>query len=189
MGVPTPTRTRERSNTHKSYNTYYDRALSGKGVYANTSSAYEIPSAYPERSVRKTPAPSQGKKTQTKTGRVTVRAFAFIVVLVALCCSVIYRQTVILENNQEIKKLQKEYAAVLASNQAMQAKIDMWLETGEVEKYAKEELGMIKPQTNQTFYIDMHLEDMSGEGSVSASAASAVSGIQGSLVNAFRVLK
>ncbi len=191
--MPTSTKTREKSNTYKSHNLSYSRAMSDRRLYANTSSAYEIPTAYPERKDR--PVDSRnvnGRKRKTASFSLNRPAFAvfmFVATLVVLCCCVIYRQTVILESNQEIKKLEKEYAAILATNQAMQAEIDMWLEMGEVERYAREELGMIKPETSQIFYIDMKMEDMSGKGSVSESAANAAYGIQGSLVNAFRVLK
>lgn len=192
--MPASTKSREKSNTYKNQSAYYVRAANDKRLYANESSAYEMPLTYPEKRVRPSGPVTvekrrRGVSSKANTNKNVARVFAFVAALAALCFVVIYRQTVILESNQEIKRLEKEYAALLSSNQAMQSKIDIWLEMGEVEKYAKEELGMIKPETNQIFYIDMDMEDMSGEGSVSSSAASAVSGIQGTLVNAFRVLK
>ncbi len=192
-GVPATTKSREKTNTYRNQSTYYGRAADDKRLYANASSAYDMPLTYPERRARpsKSSAIERNRKSSPYKARVNKnasRVFVFVAFLAALCFFVIYRQTVILESNQEIKRLEKEYTALLSSNQAMQSEIDMWLEMGEVEKYAREELGMIKPETNQIFYIDMDMEDISGEGSVSSSAANAVSGIQGSLVNAFRVL-
>ena len=56
-------------------------------------------------------------------------------------------------------------------------------------KYAKENLGMMKPQSYQIFYIDMNMGDESGEGTISKTSSGALTGVSGTLVNAFRVLK
>lgn len=190
--MPASTKYREQSNTYKSYDAYYNRAYAERKQYMNTSTAYDIPASYPDRvRTAKQPTGVKRKKSTAKPAvnykfvRVCLLAAAFVM----LCFTIIYRQTVILESNQEIKKLEKEYSALLATNQAMQSKIDMSLEMGEVEKYAREELGMMKPETGQIFYVDMQMEDAGGKGNVSESGMTALSGIQGTLVNAFRVLK
>lgn len=194
--MPTYTRDRERNYTRTSYNLYNSSSYSRK-YYSNTSTAYEIPMTYPERV--KTPAnrPVQKPKSRTaqekratssKTG--IIRVCTVLMLAFVLCCAVVYRYAVILECNQEIKALEKQYETILSENQVMQGKIDRSLEVGEIEKVAREELGMMKPEAYQIFYIDMDMQDMGSAGSASSNQNSgALVGIPGTLVNAFRVLK
>lgn len=188
--MPTSTKYRENANSSRMHS-IYGRTYSDGKQYANISTAYEFPTVYPGRNKTKTtvqkPIKAEPDKSALSRGVATVLMFS--IVLVALCFAVIYRQTVILEANQEIKALEKQYNEIVSSNQVMQAKIDLSFKKGEVEQYAREELGMVIPEAGQIFYIDMEMNDTGGEGSISDSAMNAVSGIQGTLVNAFRVLK
>lgn len=164
--------------------------LSGR-LYSNTSTAYEIPTAYPKREVK--PKPTAAVRRSTTVGNKSARSMARVAltafVIFALCCTVIYRYAVILESNQKIIELEKKLTAAAADNQAMRASIDRRLEMGEIEKYAKEELGMMKPENYQIFYIDMNMEDSGSRGSAANETVGALSGAPGALVNAFRVLK
>ena len=67
--------------------------------------------------------------------------------------------------------------------------IDKQLEMGEIEKYAREELGMMKAESYQKFYIDMNMPDEGTAVKSENRAQNAVSGVPGTLMNAFRVLK
>lgn len=195
--MPTYTSDRERSYTYGSRNMYDSRAYSGKRLYSNTSTAYEIPMTYPERVRVPSGRPVQTPKVEPSKEKTTnyakqglIKVCSFVLLMVVLCCTVIYRYAVILESNQEIKALEKEYEAIMSANQVMQGKIDRYLEMGEIEKIAREELGMMKPEAYQIFYIDMEMQDMGSAGSASANqAGGALVGIPGTLVNAFRVLK
>ena len=189
--MPASTKYRE-TTTYKSYNdTYYSRVYTDRKQYMNTSTAYDIPTAYPQRKTTHKPA-SKTKQKTSASKRIDARyikIYMIAAVVVVLCFTMIYRQSVILESNQNIKALEKEYTSLVAANQAMKSKIDTSLEMGEIEKFAREELGMMKPETGQIFYVDMNMEDTGSSGSVSDSGMISVSGIQGALVNAFRVLK
>ncbi|MEE1048956.1 MAG: septum formation initiator family protein [Clostridia bacterium] len=189
--MPASTKYRESTNTYKSYDTYYNRIYTDRKQYLNTSTAYDIPTAYPERKNVRKPAAKTAKRTASskRMDARYMKVYMIAAVFVILCFTMIYRQTVILESNQQIKALEKEYSALVAANQAMQSKIDTSLEMGEIEKFAREELGMMKPETGQVFYVDMNMEDTGSLGSVTESGMTAISGIQGTLVNAFRVLK
>ncbi len=195
--MPTYTSNRERNYTYGSRNIYEDRVYSSRKLYSNISTAYEIPMTYPERVKTPSSRPVQTPKVQPskeKTANYTkqglIRVCSMVMLLVVLCCTVIYRYAIILENNQEIKALEKEYEAIISENQVMQGKIDRYLEMGEVEKIAREELGMMKPESYQIFYIDMDMQDMGSAGSTSSGGTrGALTGIPGTLVNAFRVLK
>ena len=192
--MPTPTRYRNNTNAYGTHNTYNRSSYSRGDMYSRTSTAYDMPGYYPERSKREVPAQKKAaelrkKKTKLVISRDARRIFAAVGVLFILCIGVLYRYASILGSNQKIKDLEKQYNSIVSSNQAMQFKIDKQLEMGEIEKYAREELGMMKAESYQKFYIDMNMPD---EGTVVGSgnrAQSAVTGVPGTLMNAFRVLK
>ena len=157
---------KDRNALYGSRNTY-GGAYSG-GLYVNSSAAYDIPAAYPERTAEpKQPTKRQGAAQtrsvgKTQSGFVRIMLIALGVLLISF--TIIYRQSVILESNQRIKELEKELAALNSANQSMQTGIDMEIEMGEVEKRAREELGMMKPESNQMFYIDMNMPDSGSKG-------------------------
>ena len=111
-----------------------------------------------------------------------------VAIVFVLCCTIIYRYASILESNQKINALEKQYIDVLAANQALQTKIDRGLEMGEIEEYARKELGMMKPESAQMFYVDMKLSD-DGVTTQVGDGNNMITGTPGALVNAFRVLK
>lgn len=193
--MPTSTKYREKSNTYGTHNLYDSRTYSGRRQYQNTSSAYDYPPFYPERMVpaqtkpkAAAPARERAAKADARVRAGAIRACAVAVLAFILCFSVIYRYSIILESNQEIKALEKQYEGILSENQILQGKIDRYLEMGEVEKIAREELGMMKPETYQIFYIDMQMDDLGGTGSTaSKEGVGAIAGTPGALVNAFRV--
>ena len=74
--------------------------------------------------------------------------------MVILC-----RYVSILNGNRTISESEKQYSEVMSQNQAMQVKIDGKLEKGEIEKTAREELGMMAPENYQVFYIQMDMQD------------------------------
>ncbi len=82
-----------------------------------------------------------------------------IAVLFLMCISMIYRQTAIFGMNQEIDKLNSEYNGILVTNESIQSSIDKSVELGNLESVAKNELGMIAPDSSQVFYIDMGNRD------------------------------
>lgn len=192
--MPTPTRYRNKTNTYSARNTYSRTSYDRGRVYSGASTAYDMPGYYPD--VRKTenvqkkkPAEVQKKKTKLVLTRDVRQVITAVSVLFLLCIGVLCRYATILSSNRRINDLEKQYNTIISSNQAMQAKIDKQLEMGEIEKYAREELGMMKAESYQKFYIDMNMPD---EGTIVKSgsrAQNAVSGVPGTLMNAFRVLK
>lgn len=194
-----PTQTTQRRNpTHQnrsyaSYSNYYQARQS-------TARAYDYPMTYPDRTVPVRPHPQQkpqDKKTPavTKTKPVlkaNILSIAFrIMLVVALCMTVLYRYASILESSTQIDALTAEITAIEAKNQALQAKIDRSLELGALEEYATSHLGMIRPDGSQMFYIDMQLSDatLNPQEDINADTNNALKGTPGALVHAFRVLK
>lgn len=172
--------------------------------------AYEYPAVYPEHKTRpaaparprprtgeRKPKTAQVRKGKAKTAvrsadRVNMfRIFMKIGGVFLLCFLMIYRYAVILETNDEIKKLSEECAAIEAANQSIQSKIDRGLELGALEEYATTQLGMIRPDSSQIFYIDMRLGDTAQTAGNEGEEAEnhALQGTPGALVHAIQVLK
>ena len=184
--MPTDYKYEKRTSTYKPYN--------DARTYGNISSAPKLPYTYPNANPKKVSRPpaKQTVDIQDIIIRNKKSVFKLIVglaVLMLLCLTMVFRFSVILTQNQNIKELEKDYNDLLASNQAMQAQIDKQLEIDEIEKYAKENLGMMKAQSYQTYYVNMQMEDSGSVGTIGKGQPNTVVGIPGTLMNAFRVLK
>lgn len=172
----------------------YDRTY----AYSNTSTAPDFPPLYPEI---KRPAKKTSSRSETRTHkrkgivikdkRSLIKAAVAFGVFFVLCLTVIYRYSIILTCNQQIKDLEKQCDEIISANQVTQSKIDRQLQADEIEKYAEKNLGMMKPETSQIFYVDIRMQDSGiGEKTLKdTETQSAVSGTPGMLINAFRVLK
>lgn len=82
-----------------------------------------------------------------------------VAIMFILGAILIYRQTAIFSRNQEIDKLNTEYNNILVTNEEIQSNINKSVELGNLESVAKNELGMISPDSSQVFYIDMGNRD------------------------------
>jgi len=193
--MPATTRYRENTNTYISRDLYDSKLYNERRQYVNTSTAYDFPTTYPTRTMpKRTVVPDRQQKTEVKARPKTNLKLGKIlflgIILMALCFTVIYRYSVILESNQEIDALEKQYEGILSDNQVMQAKIDRYFEMGEVEKIAGKELGMMKPEANQIFYIDMKMEDSGfATGKTADDTAKGITGTPGALINAFKIYR
>ncbi len=134
--------------------------------------------------------PKQEAKTAPKKKLQTRVVFGWLALGMALCFLMLYRYAGIVESNARVEELKAEIMAIEAKNQALQAKIDRGLELGVLEAYATGQLGMIRPDGSQVFYIDMQLGDAFPEQKEeSHNGSSALQGAPGALVHAIRVLK
>lgn len=95
-----------------------------------------------------------GKRAKARVYHIIGVAIIFL-----MCVFMIYRQTAIFGMNQEIDKLKSEYNGILVTNEGIQASIDKAVELGNLESMAKNELGMVDPDSSQVFYIDMGNRD------------------------------
>lgn len=187
-----PTNTAYRNRVSSDIYRQYDNYAQAR---QNTARAYDFPATYPGRTAPLRPRPQATPQPKT-TAKVTLKAnilriFLRIVLVAALCMTVLYRYAVILESSDQIENLKTEITAIEATNQSLQAKIDRGLELGTLEEYATGQLGMIRPDGSQIFYIDMQLADAtySQQGASDEKATNVLQGTPGALVHAFRVLK
>lgn len=155
--------------------------------------AYDFPMpTHPRPQAKPKPAvkPKQEAKAVPQKKVRTRVAFGWMVLGVAMCFLMLYRYAGIVESNARLDALKAEVAAIEARNQALKAKIDRGLELGVLEEYATEQLGMIRPDGSQVFYIDMQLGDATQEQKEESHTGShAIQGTPGALVHAIQVLK
>lgn len=85
------------------------------------------------------------------------------IVMVAMCFlmafAVVDGYVKINEANNEISSLANEYNDIVASNQALQVKIDKAVDLKELQTLAGEKFGMMRPERYQMFYVDLEMED------------------------------
>ena len=179
----TPRNSRRRSTSRSS------RAVGSSRTRALTSSGAATREAV-DRSARpsKTLAEYKREKATAKKTRKSRAVFMGKVFFVfVLACILVYRHTSLLEINQEIGDLQSQYADINTENEAIQSNIDQMIELGNLEDYAINNLGMVKPDSSQIFYVDMNMTDRTvtsrsdaqqsqSGGGTNADAASANSG-------------
>ena len=84
-----------------------------------------------------------------------------VVVAFAMAFAIVNGYVAINEANNEISSLKAEYNNIVASNQAIQVKIDKAVDLKELQTVAGEKYGMIRPERYQMFYIDLEMKDFS----------------------------
>jgi cell division protein FtsB len=126
----------------------------------------------------------------TKPKRVSaLRVAMYVVLVMGMCMLMLYRYAAILESAETIEVLSQQVSDLEATNQALKAKIDRGLELGVLEAYATGQLGMIRPDSSQMFYVDMQLSDAAQRAEQEGQQKNNVlQGTPGALVNAIRVL-
>lgn len=174
-------RRRSSSRSSRAVGSSRTRALSSSG--AATRAAAER-NARPSKTLAEYKREKAAAKKTRKSRAVFMGKVFFVFVL---ACILVYRHTSLLEINQEIGDLQSQYADINTENEAIQSNIDQMIELGNLEDYAINNLGMVKPDSSQIFYVDMNMTDRTvtsrsdaqqsqSGGGTNADAASANSG-------------
>lgn len=137
-----------------SVNGYYAPSYSPEREYVRRDKVDYLP-----RKVQKKRLTAVEKLANKKKAKSRILIVLGIVALCLMCIILIYRQTAIFGMNQEINKLNSEYNAAIVTNEGVQASIDRSVELGNLETVAKNELGMVEPDSSHVFYIDMGAKD------------------------------
>ena len=171
----------EYRNTYQNRTSYTDNREINRGygrninvssarAYTDYRSTYtEVPKEYqaPARPVQPENRPVHTRRVLTREqreeNRQKVRArmkmmgvIAFVFLLGAI---LIYRHTAIFGKNIEIDALNNELNGIIVTNEGIQSNIDRSIELGNLESIAKNQLGMINPDSSQIFYVDMGTMD------------------------------
>ncbi len=147
--------------------------------------AWPRPTAVPKKQEVQQPALPVGSTVKKKQ---LLRGFCRIGGVFLMCMLMLYRYAVILESNDRIAQLNQTYAALEADNQAIQTKLEKGLELGALEEYATGQLGMIRPDSSQVFYVDVKMENTT-QGAEENNENRVLQGTPGALVHAIQVLK
>lgn len=63
------------------------------------------------------------------------------------------------EANSKVAQLKGEYNDVVATNQALQVKIDKTIDLRQLQTVAGEKFGMVSPERYQMFYVNLEMND------------------------------
>jgi len=88
-------------------------------------------------------------KKKTKTSPIGVILFVFSMALI-----LVYRYNVINEKNLESQRLAADLTKIESALVTSQIEVEQNTDLNQIEAYAKQKLGMQKPDKNQTIYID-----------------------------------
>lgn len=119
---------------------------------------------YEETPKERKPRKAAVKKTEVKVekkinNKSKVRLVASIITVFSMLMVITYRYNLINEKNLEVQSLKKEYKRVAAEVSLAQIELEQHLNLSMVENYAKQKLGMQKPEKNQIIYVDTRQEE------------------------------
>lgn len=167
----------------------------------NTSSAYKFDYNYLDQQIknkRNAEMEARNKKkeivmSQKQSREKRIKAFAMVVALFVLSFIVINRYVEINEARNAMNQLRNEYNSIVATNQALQAKIDKAVDLKKLQTMASEKFGMVRPERYQMFYIDMQQDDKA-ENVADKKAGDerekiAVQGVPGTLISNMKMFK
>lgn len=99
------------------------------------------------------------KKKVQKTQKVKRKVFLGVVSF-GVALTIVYRYAMINNMNMENIKLKKDLAELNNSNAQLQLLAEQSVNLSHVEQYAKENLGLQKPQNYQIEYINVNKQDL-----------------------------
>ena len=103
--------------------------------------------------------PKQEVKTSKEQKRKHRKATLLVLAIFALLLTISYRNTQINEKFNEMQKLKTELASLQKENEQLQVSIENSLNLSNIEKQAKEKLGMQKLTNKQTVYVSLPKKD------------------------------
>lgn len=126
-----------------------------------------IKKKYPKKSTaRKTNKNTKNVKKDNKNVNIKKqqkakknKAILFVVIGFALLFTMSYRNALISQDYSKIKSLEKKLSAVQKENEQLEVNIETSMNLKNIEKSAKDMLGMQKMADVQTVYVDLPRED------------------------------
>lgn len=108
----------------------------------------------PKRVVKQRKNVVKQAKPKQISNKAKVSTILWILSMFALLMILIYRFNIINEKNLQVQSLKKELLATQASVANAQVEVEQSIDLNKIEAYAKQQLGMQKPDKNQMIYID-----------------------------------
>ncbi|MEG0072903.1 MAG: hypothetical protein RR922_00980 [Clostridia bacterium] len=122
---------------------------------ANKSEKVEIPVLRSKQSEKKQVA----KITDQPTSGTQIRLFLAAFFLFVIIMGITYRYSLINSKNLELQSLKSEYKKILSDVNIANLEVESKYNVALVEDYAKQKLGMQKPEKSQIIYIDTRKKD------------------------------
>lgn len=135
----------------KSYGDFYDGSAARK---------LERKESLPKKTRKLEQNRKYGKNKLKSNSKTKSKAKQNAKVVMCILCSFVmgmiitYRYNIISEKNLKAQELKSKLAAVEANLLNKQIEVEQSTNLNEIEAYAKQQLGMQKPDKNQTIYID-----------------------------------
>lgn len=122
--------------------------------------AYDYDEEPPEKKRKQKESVTIKEKPQIKVNNKSrVKLIASIIIVFSMFMVITYRYNLINEENLEVQGLKKELKRVAAEVSLAQIELEQNLNLDTVENYAKQKLGMQKPEKNQIVYVDTRQEE------------------------------
>ena len=109
--------------------------------------------------VRKRSKNKKVKVNKKKLLQHKIKIFSSISIMFAIMFAISYRYSFINQQYNNIRSLKKEYNAMATTNDQIEIGIQNSLDLTQIERYAKDKLGMQKPLASQIKYLDIEKED------------------------------
>lgn len=103
--------------------------------------------------------PRQEVKMTKEQMHIRKRLVLIVVAIFVVLLTVSYRNSQINEKFSEVQKLKKELSSIQKENEQLKVNIENSLNLNNVEKLAKEKLGMQKLTNRQTLYVSLPKRD------------------------------
>ena len=103
--------------------------------------------------------PRQEVKISKEQKRKQVKLTMLVIAIFALLLTISYRNSQINEKFSEMQNLKKELSSLEKENEQLQINIENGLNLNNIEKLAKEKLGMQKLTNKQTLYVTLPKKD------------------------------
>lgn len=98
-------------------------------------------------------------KAKKQEQRIKAKVILYVALIFGVLLAISYRNSLITENFAKIKNLKTNLAAVQKENEQLEVNIESSLNLNNVEKLAKEQLGMQKLSKEQKVYINLPKKD------------------------------
>ncbi len=99
------------------------------------------------------------KKTYRKNSKLKFKLTVSVILLFIIGFSVIYRYVLVLDLNNKVSALQKQYERIEDENSQIKIDIEKKTDLDEVKRIAQDELGMKSPTSNQIVYVKVDGRD------------------------------
>lgn len=103
--------------------------------------------------------PRQDVKISLEQKKKHKKAVKLVVLIFVLLLTISYRNSQINEKFSEVQNLKKELSLIEKENQQLKVNIENGLNLNNIEKLAKEKLGMQKLTNKQTLYVSLPKKD------------------------------